>query len=149
MEGLRQLGDGERQMRTSIGIGGAATSPDGFERIVEYTREAERLGVDVAWTAEAWGMDAVTPLAYVAARTTKIQLGTGIMQISARVPAYTASTALTLASITGNRFLLGLGASGPQVVEGLHGVPFKAPITRMRETIEIVRMMQTISSAWL
>ena len=127
-------------MRTSIGIGGAANAPDGFQRVVEYTQEAERLGVDVAWTAEAWGMDAVTPLAYVAARTTKILLGTGIMQISARVPAHTASTALTLASITGNRFLLGLGASGPQVVEGLHGVPFRAPITRMRETIEIVRM---------
>jgi F420-dependent oxidoreductase-like protein len=85
-------------------------------------------------------MDAVTPLAYLAARTHRITLGSGIMQISARVPTMTAMTAMTLAKISGDRFALGLGASGPQVVEGMHGQPFSRPITRMRETIEIIRL---------
>jgi F420-dependent oxidoreductase-like protein len=107
---------------------------------VDYVLEAERLGVDVAWSAEAWGQDAVTPLAYLAARTSRIRLGTGIMQISARAPAMTAMTALTLATLSRDRFILGLGASGPQVVEGLHGVSFARPLERLRETIEIVRM---------
>jgi F420-dependent oxidoreductase-like protein len=128
-------------MKTAIGLGGPATAGlGGFERTVEFAVEAERIGVDSAWTAEAWGFDAVAPLAFVAARTSRIRLGTGIMQISARVPATTAATALTLDAITGGRFILGLGASGPQVVEGLHGRPFAQPMRRMRETIEIVRM---------
>lgn len=128
-------------MKTAIGLGGPATAGlGGFERTVEYAQEAERIGIDSAWTAEAWGFDAVSPLAFVAARTTRLRLGTGIMQISARAPASTAATALTLDAITGGRFMLGLGASGPQVVEGLHGQPFAHPMRRMRETIEIVRM---------
>ncbi|MCY4564200.1 MAG: LLM class flavin-dependent oxidoreductase, partial [Gammaproteobacteria bacterium] len=102
--------------------------------------EAEKLGVDTAWSAEAWGQDAVAPLAYLAARTERIRLGTGIMQISARTPSMTAMTALTLDSISGGRFILGLGVSGPQVVEGLQGRPFKAPLTRLRETVDIVRL---------
>ena len=128
-------------MRVAIGVGGAGSgrNPD-FEPVVAFALEAERLGVDVAWSAEAWGQDAVAPLAFVAARTTKLLLGTGIMQISARAPAMTAMTALTLAALSKDRFLLGLGASGPQVVEGLHGRPFARPLQRMRETIEIVRM---------
>jgi F420-dependent oxidoreductase-like protein len=128
-------------MRTAIGVGGAASSArGGFGPVASFTREAERLGVDVAWTAEAWGTDAVAPLAYLAARTERIHLGTGIMQISARAPSMTAMTALTLANLCEGRFLLGLGASGPQVVEGLQGVPFRKPLTRMRETIDIVRL---------
>ena len=112
-------------MKTAIAVGGPASGRQrDFERAVEFVLEAERLGVDSVWTAEAWGMDAVAPLAFLAARTTRLRLGTGIMQISARVPAMTAMTALSLAALSGNRFLLGLGASGPQVVEGLHGQPF-------------------------
>ena len=128
-------------MRVSIAIGGAASGRHrDFERQVEFVVEAEKLGVDAAWSAEAWGQDAVAPLAYLAARTEKIALGTGIMQISARTPSMTAMTALTMAAISGDRFRLGLGASGPQVVEGLQGVPFRAPLSRMRETVEIVRL---------
>lgn len=128
-------------MKVSIGIGGAASGRRrDFDQQVAYVQEAEKLGVDTVWTAEAWGQDAVTPLAFLAAKTERIRLGTGIMQISARVPAMTAMTALTLATISNDRFILGLGASGPQVVEGLHGRPFKAPLTRMRETVEIIRL---------
>ena len=125
-------------MRTAIQFAGPASAD--FERAVEFVVEAEKLGVDQAWSAEAWGMDAVSPLAFLAARTQRLELGAGVMQISARVPAMTAMTALTMARISNDRFVLGLGASGPQVVEGLHGVPFAAPVGRMRETIEIVRL---------
>ncbi len=129
-------------MRTAIGFGGAASGrPGEFEAAVDFVIEAERLGVDYAWSAEAWGQDAVAPLAFLAARTSAIKLGTGIMQISARTPSMTAMTALTMASISGGRFVLGLGASGPQVVEGLQGVSFAGPLGRMRETIEIVRAL--------
>ena len=128
-------------MKVSIAIGGAASGrPGEFEEQVEYVLEAEKLGVDTVWSAEAWGQDAVAPLAYLAARTERIRLGTGIMQISARTPSMTAMTALTMDSLSGGRFILGLGASGPQVVEGLQGRPFKAPLRRMRETVEIVRL---------
>ena len=121
-----------KKMRTSISIGGAASGREDFQKVVDFAVEAEKLGVDAAWSAEAWGQDAVSPLAFIAARTNKLLLGTGIMQISARVPVMTAMTAMTMASITGGRFLLGLGASGPQVVEGLHGRPFAEPLQRMR-----------------
>ena len=84
--------------------------------VSEYVVEAEKLGVDTVWTAEAWGQDAISPLAYLAAKTDRIKLGTGILQISARTPSMTAMTALTLASLSNDRFILGLGASGPQVV---------------------------------
>ena len=127
-------------MKTAIAIGGAASGGSDFERIVQFACEAERLGVDSAWSAEAWGMDGVAPLAFLAARTERMELGTGILQISARTPSMTAMTALSLAAISGNRFKLGLGASGPQVVEGLQGQPFAKPLRRMRETIEIVRL---------
>jgi F420-dependent oxidoreductase-like protein len=127
-------------MKVAIGIGGAASGRKrDWDETVAFAVEAEKLGVDCAWSAEAWGMDAVSPLAYLAARTTTLRLGTGIMQISARAPVMTAMTALTLAAISGDRFVLGLGASGPQVVEGLHGTAFARPHRRMRETIEIVR----------
>ena len=101
--------------------------------------EAERLGVDCVWAAEAWGHDAVTPLAFMAARTSRIRLGTGIMQAGTRTPALIAMTAMSLAAMSDNRFILGLGVSGPQVIEGWHGLRFERPVLRMRETVDIVR----------
>jgi F420-dependent oxidoreductase-like protein len=122
----------------SIGVPGGGGPP--WRQAVDYVREAERLGVDQVWSAEAWGSDAVTPLAYLAAVTDTILLGSGIMQITARTPVTTAQTAMTLATVSDNRFLLGLGVSGPQVVEGLHGQRFDHPLGRLRETIEIIRL---------
>ena len=103
--------------------------------------EAERLGFDSVWSAEAYGSDAVTTVAWVAARTERIDVGTAIMQIPARTPAATAMTAITLDHLSGGRFRLGLGMSGPQVVEGWHGVPYGKPLARTREYVEIVRAM--------
>ncbi len=128
-------------MKTAIGFG--MTGNEDWDALSTYAIEAERLGVDYAWSAESWGHDAVTPLAYLAAKTSKIMLGAGIMQAVARTPANTAMTAMTLASMSGNRFIMGLGASGPQVVEGWHGVPFRKPIQRIREVIEIVRIVSS------
>jgi F420-dependent oxidoreductase-like protein len=105
----------------------------------ELILEAERLGYWSVWSAEAYGSDAVTPLAYIAAFTTKIHLGTAIMQMPARTPAMTAMTAMTLDAMSGGRFILGLGPSGPQVVEGWHGVPYGKPLTRTREYVQIIR----------
>jgi F420-dependent oxidoreductase-like protein len=128
-------------MKVSIGVGGAASGRRrDFDEQVEFVVEAEKLGVDAVWTAEAWGQDAIAPLAYIAARTERIRLGTGIMQVTARTPVMTAMTALTMASISNDRFILGLGNSGPQVVEGLHGVPFKGPLSRMKETVDIIKL---------
>src|SRR6266581_4393545 len=110
---------------------------------VEFAVEAERLGLDVCWVAEAWGADAPSPLGYLAARTETMLLGSGVIQIGTRSPVTIAQTAMTLAHLSGGRFLLGLGVSGPQVMEGLHGVPFGHPLGRMRETVEIVRQTFT------
>ncbi len=112
-----------------------------LESQITYVVEAERLGVDSAWTAEAWGYDAITPLAYAAAKTSRIRLGTGIMQIGSRTPAMIAMTALAMAALSQDRFILGLGVSGPQVMEGWHGVRFAHPLQRTREVVEIVRMV--------
>ncbi len=101
--------------------------------------EADRLGFHSVWCAEAYGSDAVTPVTWIAARTEKIHVGTAIMQMPARTPAMTAMTATTLDQLSGGRFLLGLGASGPQVVEGWHGVPYGNAMKRTREYIDIVR----------
>ncbi len=101
--------------------------------------EAEKLGYDSVWTAEAWGSDAVSPLAWIGAHTSKIRLGTSIMQLPGRSPANAAMTAMTMDALSGGRFILGLGTSGPQVVEGWHGLPFSKTLTWMREYIEIVR----------
>ena len=106
---------------------------------IDMIKEAEALGYDSVWSAEAWGSDAATPLAWIAAQTTKIKLGTGIMQLPGRSPANTAMTAMTLDALSGGRMILGLGTSGPQVVEGWHGVPFDKPLTWMKEYVEIVR----------
>jgi F420-dependent oxidoreductase-like protein len=102
-------------------------------------KEADKLGFHSVWTAEAYGSDAVTPAAWIAAQTEKINVATGIMQMPARSPAMTAMTATTLDQLSGGRFLLGIGASGPQVVEGWHGVPYGNAIKRTREFITIVR----------
>jgi F420-dependent oxidoreductase-like protein len=106
---------------------------------VTLAEEAERLGFDAVWTSEAWGADAVTPLAWIAARTEHIALGTAIMQMPARTPTATAMTVATLDQLSGGRVRLGLGTSGPQVVEGWHGEPWGKPLTRTREYVEIVR----------
>jgi F420-dependent oxidoreductase-like protein len=111
-----------------------------WDELVTYVCEAERLGAELCWVAEAWGCDAATPIGYLAARTERMRFGSGIMQLGARSPAMTAMTALTLARITGNRYILGLGASGPQVMEGLHGVRHGDALGRMRETVEIIRL---------
>ncbi|MER7363201.1 LLM class F420-dependent oxidoreductase [Nonomuraea wenchangensis] len=100
---------------------------------------AERLGYDSVWTAEAYGSDAFTPLAWYGARTSRIKLGTSVAQLSARPPVTTAMTAMTLDHLTGGRLLLGVGASGPQVVEGWYGQPFARPLARTREYVEIMR----------
>jgi F420-dependent oxidoreductase-like protein len=125
-------------MRTAISLS-AEERP--WEELVSYVLEAERLGVDVCWVTEGWGCDAASPLGYLAAKTERITLGAGVFQLGTRTPAATAMAALTIARMSGDRFLLGLGASGPQVIEGLHGVDFDHALGRMRETIEIIRLL--------
>ena len=127
-------------MKISISIGSAYYNGEDWDDLVEYTQEADKLGVDQAWSAEAWGMDAIVPLAYLAAKTEKIKLGTGILQISSRVPSMMAMTAQSLDTVSKGRFILGLGVSGPQVVEGLHGASFAKPLSRLRECVEILRI---------
>jgi F420-dependent oxidoreductase-like protein len=111
------------------------------ENLIETVQTAENLGFDSVWTAEAWGSDAFTPLAYIASHTSKIQLGTSVVQLSARTPTATAMAALTLDHLSGGRMILGLGVSGPQVVEGWYGQPFSKPLARTREYIDIVRQV--------
>ncbi|HEX2397709.1 MAG TPA: LLM class F420-dependent oxidoreductase [Solirubrobacteraceae bacterium] len=114
----------------------AGGPPPGMSEVVA---EAERLGFDSMWTAEAYGSDSLTPLAWWGARTERMRLGTAIVQISARTPAATAMAAMTLDHLSGGRFILGLGVSGPQVVEGWYGQPFAKPLARTREYIGILR----------
>lgn len=109
--------------------------------VTEQIAEAQRLGFDSIWTAEAYGSDALTPLAWWGASTTGMRLGTSIMQMAARTPTATAMAALTLDHLSGGRFVLGLGASGPQVVEGWYGQPYPRPLARTREYIDIVRQV--------
>jgi F420-dependent oxidoreductase-like protein len=123
-------------MKLGLGVGYSGAS---MKLPMETVLEAERLGYDSCWTAEAYGSDAIVPLTWIAARTERIRLGTGIMQIHARTPSMTAMTAMTLDVLSGGRFLLGLGPSGPQVIEGWHGVAYNPPITRMREYVAILR----------
>lgn len=104
-----------------------------------FVRDAERLGIDSVWVAEAWMYDGLTPLGYLASITETIRLGSGVVQLGARSPAMLAMSALALQQMSGGRFVLGIGTSGPQVMEGWHGVRFDKPVTRTRETIEIVR----------
>jgi alkanesulfonate monooxygenase SsuD/methylene tetrahydromethanopterin reductase-like flavin-dependent oxidoreductase (luciferase family) len=120
-----------------IGISAMPSTPAAIDLVVE----AERMGVDSVWTPEFWAYDAITPLAHLSARTSTIRLGTAIVQLGARTPAMLAMTAMSMQALSGGRFVLGLGTSGPQVMEGWHGVEFTKPIRRTRETIEIVRMI--------
>ena len=123
-----------------LGIGAVGFGPQ--VRIdLERIRRAEALGFDSAWTAEAYGNDAVSTAAWVLASTSRIKVGTSIMQMPARTPAMAAMTAMSLDHLSGGRFILGLGASGPQVVEGWHGVPYGKPLTRTREYIQIIRQV--------
>jgi F420-dependent oxidoreductase-like protein len=124
-------------MRTATTV--EAGQPGAWRQTVDFVLEAEKLGLDICWVAEAWGSDAPSPLGYLAARTGRLLLGSGIMQLGTRTPSLIAMTAMTLTQLSGGRFLLGLGPSGPQVIEGLHGLPFARPYVRMRETIEVVR----------
>ncbi len=123
-------------MRLGLMLGYAGRK---IELPMELVKEADRLGVDIVWTAEAYGSDAVTPLAWIGAQTEKIKLGTAIMQMPGRSPANTAMTAMTLNQLSGGRMVLGLGLSGPQVAEGWHGQGYKRPLTRSREYVQIVR----------
>jgi len=107
--------------------------------LLETTLEAERLGFDSVWTAESWGSDAFGPLAYLAGHTSTIKLGTSVVQLAARTPAATAMHALTLDHLSDGRLILGLGVSGPQVVEGWYGQPYRKPLARTREYVEIIR----------
>ena len=125
-----------------IGVGLRRNAPDDWESMSTFAVEAERLGVDSIWSAETWGFDGATPLAYIAARTSRVRLGTSILQIDARTPALTAMTAMSLASMTQDRFILGLGISTPQIMEGWHGIAFDRPIQRTRELIEIIRLIE-------
>ena len=108
---------------------------------IDSIKDAESMGYESIWTAEAYGSDAVTPAAWILAQTTKMKVGTAIMQMPARSPAMTAMTAMSLAELSGGRFILGLGASGPQVVEGWHGVAYGKPITRLKEYVSIVKQI--------
>ena len=122
-------------MTLAVGISVGVVTPDD----VDYIREAERLGIDSVWVPEFWAGDALTPLAYLAGQTSTVRLGTGIVQLGARTPAMLAMSALSMQALSGGRFILGIGTSGPQVMEGWHGVSFDKPVRRTRETIEIIR----------
>ncbi|MBW4029299.1 MAG: LLM class F420-dependent oxidoreductase [Acidobacteria bacterium] len=109
--------------------------------VIDDVAAAERIGFDSIWTSEAYGSDALTPLAWWGASTTRVRLGTAIMQMSARTPTASAMAALTMDHLSGGRFILGLGASGPQVVEGWYGQPFSRPLARTREYFDVVRQV--------
>jgi F420-dependent oxidoreductase-like protein len=124
-------------MTLSVGLSVTPQDP----HWLELAREAERLGVDSIWVPEFWAYDAFTPLAAIAARTERVRLATGIAQLGARTPAMLAMSAMGLQKVSDGRFVLGIGTSGPQVMEGWHGVGFSRPVRRTRETIEIIRMI--------
>jgi F420-dependent oxidoreductase-like protein len=124
------------KLGVTLGYAPPGTNP---AELVPLVQEAERLGYDSAWAAEAWGTDAVSVLAWIAASTSRIKVGSAIMQIPGRTPANAAMTAATLDLLSGGRFVLGLGTSGPQVVEGWHGEPWGKPLAKTREYVEIVR----------
>lgn len=122
----------------------AATTIEGsgwgsWRETSDFVVAAEGLGLDVCWVAEAWGSDAPSTLGYLAARTSRMMLGSAVMQLGVRTPVAVAQAAIALSGMSDGRFVLGLGASGPQVIEGLHGVPFARPLQRAAETVEIVR----------
>lgn len=124
-------------MRTATTV--EASQRGTWQETLDFVVEAEKLGLDICWVAEAWGSDAPSTLGFLAGRTQSMLLGSGIMQVGVRSAVAVAQAAATLNEMSDGRFLLGLGPSGPQVIEGLHGVPFARPMTRTRETIEVVR----------
>ncbi|MDT5146694.1 MAG: hypothetical protein QOC58_1339 [Mycobacterium sp.] len=124
-------------MRTATTVEFSTATQD----VLTLAVEAEKLGLDVCWVAEAWGADAPSALGYLAARTDRMLLGSGVIQVGTRSPVAVAQAAITLSNLSGGRFLLGLGASGPQVIEGLHGVSFARPLARLNETVDIVRQV--------
>lgn len=124
-------------MKASVGLNRYAI--EDWEEATEFALGAERLGVDSLWSAEAWAHDAATPLAYLIAKTSTLKFGSGIFQVGTRTPSLVAMTAMTLDSMSGGRFILGLGTSGPQVIEGWHGIPFRKPVKHTREIIDICR----------
>jgi F420-dependent oxidoreductase-like protein len=126
-----------RELKLGLNTGYWAGGPPAG--ITETIAEAEKLGFDSIWSAEAYGSDGLTPLAWWGAATERVKLGTAITQMSARQPAATAMAAMTMDHLSGGRFVLGLGVSGPQVVEGWYGMPFKKPLARTREYVEILR----------
>lgn len=128
---------GDLKIGLQLGYWGAGPNP----KMVEMAQEAEKLGYDAVFTAEAWGSDVFTPLAWIGAHTERIRLGTGIAQLSARAPTATAMAAMTLDHLSGGRVILGLGVSGPQVVEGWYGQPFGKPLARTREYVNIIRQV--------
>lgn len=128
---------GDLKIGLQLGYWGAGPNP----KMVEMAQEAEKLGYDAVFTAEAWGSDVFTPLAWIGAHTESIRLGTGIAQLSARAPTATAMAAMTLDHLSGGRVILGLGVSGPQVVEGWYGRPFGKPLARTREYVNIIRQV--------
>src|SRR5437879_59307 len=125
-------------LKLGLQLGYWASQPPDYDW-VGLAREAEDLGYDSVWTAESWGSDVFTPLAYLAAGTSRIRLGTGIAQMAARTPTATAMHAITLDHLSGGRVILGLGLSGPQVVEGWYGRPYPKPLARTREYVEVIR----------
>ena len=125
----------ELKLGLQLGYWGAQPS----DNVVETAQRAEQLGFDSIWTAEAWGSDAFTPLSWIGAHTSKIRLGTSVVQLSARTPTATAMAALTLDHLSKGRMILGLGVSGPQVVEGWYGQPYPKPLARTRECVQIFR----------
>ncbi|MEU1198250.1 LLM class flavin-dependent oxidoreductase [Streptomyces sp. NPDC005813] len=124
-------------MRTATTV--EASGFDSWSEQADFVVGAEKAGLDICWVAEAWGSDAPSALGFYAARTERMLLGSAVMQVGTRTPVALAQTAITLSNLSGGRFLLGLGPSGPQVMEGLHGVSFARPLARVRETVEIVR----------
>ena len=120
-----------------MGYWGAGPPPNA----VELVMEADRLGYDSVWTAESYGSDALTPLAWWGSQTERVRLGTSLCQLSARTPTAMAMAAQTMDHLSGGRFVLGLGVSGPQVVEGWYGQPFPAPLARTREYVDVVRQV--------
>ncbi len=139
------VSDDGRSLRLGLQLGywGAGPPVDTEAKVAE----AERLGYDSVWTAEAYGSDALTPLAWLGSRTERLRLGTAIIQLSARTPTATAMAAVTLDHLSGGRFVLGLGVSGPQVVEGWYGQPFAQPLARTREYVDIVRQVMRREAA--
>lgn len=126
-------------MKLGLMVGYWSSGPP--PRLIEMAKIAEDAGYDSVWTAEAYGSDVVSPLCWIGANTSRVKLGTGLMQISARTPASAAMTAATIDHLSGGRFILGLGVSGPQVVEGWYGQPFPKPLARTKEYVDIIRTM--------